>query len=214
MMRLRWARHALPLLMLLLAAPVLAQTATPTPSPQPTSGAAATLAALPVYGEGTVLPTLTPMATVAWPTLTPNALVPVPWAGVGLQEMTPGGAYDPPPFPELNEPDLPGIETANGFMGINDANIAGFMVYMIDVGLGFYQWFSVNFPRVVVGARWFVIIMIVLYGMFLLWKGSKFAPPDAERDANPGRFFLRTFRLQDRYYANTRERRERKSKTP
>lgn len=184
---------------LLLAAPLLAQSATPSPAPTASDGQA-TLAAMPTYALGMgPLPTHTPFPTANWPTLTPGAVVVRPWVGIGPLAMTPGGAYEPPPFPDLDAPDLPGITTAYGFQAINDANTAGFMVYLMDVAMTFYKWFVANFPRIVAGARWFVIIMIILYGVFLLWKGSKFAPPDAERDANPTRFFFRSFRLGGRY---------------
>ena len=208
----RRARTIVPLL-LLMATPALAQTATP--SPQPTSEAQATFAALPTYSGALLgdLPTSTPFPTAAWPTLTPSGLTAVPWAGVGREAMTPGGAYDPPEPPAFDSPDAFYEDTANGFQGINDGNIAQFMVFLVDVAISFYQWFVVNFPRVMLGARWLVIILIVLYGIFIIWRGSKFAPPDQEsHDEQYDRYaFFRTFRQQGRYYANTRRRREKAS---
>lgn len=188
------------LLLLSVATPALAQTATPSPSPTGASGAAATLGALPTFSlEGSA--TATPAPTVAWPTLTPNPnTTPKPWAGMGMIEITPGGGFVPPPYPDLTNPDVPGVTTPNGFQGINDAGVYGLLIYIIDVGMNFYRWMVVNSPRLFVAMRWFVIIMLVLYGIFWIWKGSKFAPPDAERDANPRSFFFRSFRMGGRYY--------------
>lgn len=189
------------LLLLSVATPAMAQTATPSPSPTgAASGAAATLNALPTFSlEGSA--TATPAPTVAWPTLTPNPnTTPKPWAGMGMIEITPGGGFVPPPYPDLTNPDVPGVTTPNGFQGINDAGVYGLLIYIIDVGMNFYRWMVVNSPRLFVAMRWFVIIMLVLYGIFWIWKGSKFAPPDAERDANPRAFFFRSFRMGGRYY--------------
>jgi hypothetical protein len=196
------SRLLIVLIVLLMAAPALAQSATPSPMPTATPGAQGTLQALPTYSGaiGGTLPTLTPFPTHAWPTLTPAPIQPREWMGTGVLPMTPGGAYVPPPMPALDAPDAFYEDTALGFQGINDGNITRFMVFLMDVAIGFYQWFVVNFPRVIFAARWFVIIMIVLYGVFLIWKGSKFAPPDAERDANPRQFFFRSFRMGGRYY--------------
>jgi hypothetical protein len=188
------------LLLLLVATPALAQTATPTPSGTAASGAAATLNALPTFSlSGSA--TATPYPTVAWPTLTPNPnTTPRPWAGTGELPMTPGGPFQPPDPPSFTNPDLPGVTTPNGFSAINDRNLGAFMVYLIDVGINFWRWLSLNSPRLITAARWFVIIMLVLYGIFWIWKGSKFAPPDADRDANPRQFFFRSFRMGGRYY--------------
>ncbi len=189
------------LVLLALAAPAAAQTATPTPSPtSPAGNAAATLAALPTYDALGGSPTHTPFPTIAWPTLTPVSLVPVPWMGLGAQTMTPGGPYQPPNPPNFDAPDAVYEDTANGFQAINDGNLTRFTVYLVDVAITFYTWFAANFPRILLGARWFVLIMMVLYGIFFIWKGSRFAPPDAERDANPRAFFFRTFRMGGRYY--------------
>jgi hypothetical protein len=189
------------LILLLVATPALGQTATPSPSPTgATSGAAATLSALPTFSlSGSA--TATPAPTIAWPTLTPNPnTTPKPWIGVGELPMTPGGGFVPPNPPAFTSPDLPGVNTPNGFSAINDLNLSAFMVYLIDVGINFFRWLSINFPRLIIAARWFVIIMLVLYGIFWIWKGSKFAPPDADRDANPRSFFFRSFRMGGRYY--------------
>lgn len=200
---------------LLIATPALAQTATP-PAPTSTlSAAQATLAALPTYDPLGGTATRTPWATMAWPTLTPVSLVPRAWIGIGAVNMTPGGAYQPPPAPNFNAPDAPWEDTATGFSAINDGNLTKFIVFLIDVARTFYMWFAMNFPQILLGARWLVIIMIVLYGIFYIWKGSKFAPPDAERDENPTRFFFRTFRMGGRYaYYKRGSRRRNKPNDP
>lgn len=194
------------LLLLSVATPALAQTATPSPSPTGASGAAATLNALPTFSlEGSATATYAP--TVAWPTLTPNPnMTPRAWTGIGPNAVTPGGPFDPPDPPTFDQPDLPGDETANGFQSINNPNLGAFMVYIVDVAISFYQWIKANLPTLISSARWFVIIMLVLYGIYFIWKGSRYAPPNAERDENPRGWFVRTFRMGGRYYANTRRR--------
>lgn len=211
MRRLTLVRYIVPLL-LLSATPAVAQTATPTPSPTSATGnAAATLSALPTFSlEGSA--TSTPAPTIAWPTLTPDPrTTPRAWVGYGLVEITPGGPYDPPDPPVFDAPDAFYEDTANGFSAINDGNLTKFMVFLMDIAMSFYAWFGANFPRVLIGARWFVIIMFVLYGIFFLWKGSRFAPPDPEtRDLLDERgAFFNTFRSGGRFYYYTRGNRER-----
>jgi hypothetical protein len=191
------------------ATPIPTATLTPSPTGGPMAQANATLSALPTYSALSGSATATPAPTIAWPTLTPDPrTTPVPWAGMGMIEITPGGPYDPPAPPSFDNPDLPGIETPNGFSGINDRNLGAFLVYLIDVAISFYKWFGANFGNFVRGARWFVIIMLTLYGIFWIWKGSRFRPPDTESQAEinePG-FFLRTFRYQGRYFGYSQRR--------
>lgn len=194
--------------------PTPTQTLTPSPTGGPVVQAQGTLAVLPTYDPASMFLTSTPYPTIAWPTLTPANLTPVPWMGESNIPMTPGGPFDPPDFPDLTNPDLPGVDTPNGFNAINDANIAGFTVYLVDTGISFYRWFAINFPRVIVGARWFILIMMALYGIFFIWRGSRFRPPDAEtaeEQYRPGAFW-RTFRLQGRGYAISRQRQEARSR--
>lgn len=212
------------LLMLAAALPAAAQTYTPTPSdtplPSDTPDPAAGMGGLPqviiptVNGTYTATPSPTPQATMTtialtsywgmfgFPTPSPFAFQQSTLDFASWLTITPGGMFVPPTPPNLAN------TTANdrptGFVAVSDFNLGQLMIYIVRVAIIFFGWFAINFPTFVSAARWLVIILIILYGIFRIWKGSKYAPPDAD-----GVGFNDTFELSGRYYYYTRGYRQR-----
>jgi hypothetical protein len=202
------------LLLLTVALPVAAQTATPTPSPTtqvtPQFGLpnVIVVTALPPPGTLTPIPpTMTPAdfsdleALFDFPTPTPFPAARATLLAV-IPDMTPGGAFVPPPLPDLGDTRFD--TTAPGFTAISDWNIARLMDYLSLVAILFWAWLVANFPQLVAASRWFVIILMVLYGIYRVWRGSGYVPPDQEPPS-----FARTFRDGGRYFYYTRGYRER-----
>lgn len=220
----RGAALAAALLMLAVALPAAAQTYTPTPSdtppPSDTPDPAAGLGGLPqvIIPTGSSGGTYTATATLA-PTMTTIPLTsywnmfrfptPSPFAFqqstldfASWLTITPGGAFVPPTPPNLAN--TTSNDRPAGFVAVSDFNLGQLMIYIIRVAIIFFGWFAINFPTFVSAARWLVIILIILYGIFRIWKGSKYAPPNAD-----GVGFGDTFELGGRYYYYTRGYRQR-----
>lgn len=182
-----------------------AQTATPTATP--TGGASGTPCDLLLNCNGTA--TLTPYPTWAWPTLTPAPAIALrawpTWTPPPL-----GTAFIPPPLPPLNLPDV-GNTQMEGFDSLGDLNLAQLMVYFFNVVAGFFGWIQFNLAGIVSGFRWFMVVLTTLYGIFFIWKGSKYAPRDVRngtsRETNS--LFFRSFRLGGKYHYYNRNFRQR-----
>lgn len=146
------------LLIIAIATPVLAQTDTPTPLP-----------------TATPQNTLTPFPTYAFPTLTPNGLATRIWATPPMPSE--GNPFVAPAIPALNDTTESDV---TGFVAINDLNIGALIVYLVEVGMAFWAWMRANIPQVIRAARWLIIINMVIYMIFMIWKGYKYAPPGSD----------------------------------
>lgn len=186
-------------------------TQTVTPTPGPTGTAIPGLCSIEMVLSGQCgTPTVTPFVPTAWPTLTPALnLTPQPTPTIiGRIGLEPGDSFDPPDYPDFL-PDSLNLHP-EGFDALSDANITIMIGYFMQVALAFWAWLAVNFPALIYGLRWFVIIMTVLYGIFMWWRGQKFVPPDLlERQGiDPEAYYQRTwwqsFRAGGSFYYRTR----------
>lgn len=178
------------LLMLAMALPAAAQTNTPTPVETPDPAALGLPPVIVPTVNGTYTPTPSPQATMTTIALTDywgmfQFNTPTPFAFqqstldfASWLTVTPGGPFaypDPPDFSNTTANDRP-----DGFVAVSDFNLGQLMVYIIRVAIIFFGWFAINFPSFVSAARWLVIILMVLYGIYKIWKGSSFSPPSAD----------------------------------
>lgn len=206
-------RAAVILLILLTAIPAAAQTNTPTPVETPDPAEVGLPPVIVPTVNGTYTPTPTPQATMttiaitdywsmfAFNTPTPFAFQESTLDFASWLTVTPGGAFqypEPPDFSDTTANDRP-----DGFVAVSDFNLGQLMVYIIRVAIIFFGWFAINFPSFVSAARWLVIILMVLYGVYRIWKGSKYVPPDSDPPS-----FGDTFRTGGRYYYYTRGHRQ------
>lgn len=157
-------------LMLLLALvfipnPTYAQTATltPTPSPQPTFTPFPLAEMIDLIGTPTDIPAL--------------SLTPKPWNTP--TRLAPGAAFNPPPL-VLGSPDED--EQAHGFEAISSLNVLKLGQFIATIVVGFYGWWSVNFPTVLRALRMFSILVFLIAVLYSLFK--RFAPELASKTNN------------------------------
>jgi hypothetical protein len=170
----------------LLALPAAAQTNTPTPSPDPRTYGLPQVIITTYTPNPSATATRTPRATMTtvprggWlfpsPSYLPITRTPMQLAT--YMTMTPGGGFRPANPPDFSVTSFD--DAADGFTAISSFNQGQLIGYIILIAGQFWSWMAVNSPSLIRGAKTFIIIMMVIYGLYLIWKRSKYTPPEAD----------------------------------
>lgn len=141
--------------------PTYAQAPTDTPTPSLTPTPPPTYTPYPYSGITGLIGTATNIPALS--------LTPKPWNTP--TRPAPGAAFYPPTL-VLGSADE--VEQEHGFEAISGLNMLKLGGYLATVAVGFYGWWSANFPQVVKGLRIFSIIVFLMAVLYALFK--RFAP--------------------------------------